>query len=196
MRNTSHPTGSSNVSPFLGIPRLLSSNKFVGASGRPDLIFPDILSFSLKASNTLLPISAFLTGFGSEDLLRTLAAFSFSLAVSFDLFGSDSEGEDMDPLEAASSGCVFLIGSTSEVGSDWLMEMETSGISDVFSVVSVVTLSLFETERGLWFLVCIGLLLKTSDVEEEGKWLAFRPMHSLGTFWCLACVFTVDNDIK
>ncbi|MFS8013014.1 hypothetical protein Hanom_Chr14g01327771 [Helianthus anomalus] len=88
IRNTSQPTGSSKVRPFFGIPRLLSSNKFVGASGRPDLFFPVALSVSLKASSTLLPSSGFLTAaFGSESRLRTLAAFSFSLAVNFNLLG-------------------------------------------------------------------------------------------------------------
>ena len=57
--NNNDFSGSSNVRPFLGIPRFLSSNKFVGAFGRPDLIFPDIVSFSLKAPNILLPIFVF-----------------------------------------------------------------------------------------------------------------------------------------
>lgn len=174
IRNTSHPTGNSKVNPFFGIPLLLSSNKFVGASGRPVLFFPVILSFSLRASNTLLPSSAFTTGFGSELRLRTLAALNFSLAVNLDRFGITlisvlfvscigSEAE-MDPLEGSVSGF--------------------SVVSEVLMLVSVARRSLFETKRDFPFLELIGLL-KRSVVEGDEKWVDFRieaPIHTLGTF--------------
>ncbi|GER44385.1 galactose oxidase/kelch repeat superfamily protein [Striga asiatica] len=81
IKKTSIPPGRLIVHPSLGRPLLLSSNKFVGASGRPDrFLFPS-LSLSLKASNKLLP-SPVLIGFES-----TLAALSLSLAVSGARFG-------------------------------------------------------------------------------------------------------------
>lgn len=155
MRKTSQPTGSSKVRPFLGIPRLLSSNRFVGASGRPDLFFPVILSVSLKASSTLLPSSAFLMGFGSESRVRNLAAFNFSLAVNFNLFG-------VPFMLALSVTCFNSEGSgvflRESVGDDWLLEMDVVAVSEVLSLVSVVMRSPFATKRGLTFVVCIGLL--------------------------------------
>uniref|UniRef100_A0A7C8YJS8 Uncharacterized protein n=1 Tax=Opuntia streptacantha TaxID=393608 RepID=A0A7C8YJS8_OPUST len=61
IRNKSEPPGKLKVSPALGNPLLLSSKRFVGASGRP--FFP--FSLSLRASNTLRPISD-LAGLDSE----------------------------------------------------------------------------------------------------------------------------------
>lgn len=82
MKNTSFPPGNSKVRPFFGIPRLLSSNMFVGASGSPGLRFP--LSLSLRTSSTWLPSCSLGAFLGSGLRLRTRAALSFSLAVKRD----------------------------------------------------------------------------------------------------------------
>uniref|UniRef100_A0A0A9DRP7 Uncharacterized protein n=1 Tax=Arundo donax TaxID=35708 RepID=A0A0A9DRP7_ARUDO len=114
-RNTSTPNGSSNVHPSLGIPRLLSSNRFPGASGSRDRRRPPpaapafFASASRSASSTPLPNSGF-PGFhdgdaplgfrdaatapfpppGSAYLPSTRAARSCSRAVSGARFGGSS----------------------------------------------------------------------------------------------------------
>ncbi|GJV64963.1 hypothetical protein Tco_1475791 [Tanacetum coccineum] len=156
MRNRSQPTGSSKVRPFFGIPRLLSSSMFLGASGRPDLFLPN--HFLLELPTLSFHVLFFLTGFGSVPRLRTLAAFNFSLAVNLDLFGTVCIGSvlywfgaEMDPLEGLG---VFFVGS----------------ISEVLSVVSVARRSPFATKRGLLFLVCVNLL--TTNVLKGDEKLA------------------------
>ncbi|KAF7830931.1 hypothetical protein G2W53_013264 [Senna tora] len=112
MMNRSKPPGNWKVHPGFGMPLLLSSNKFVGASGSLDLFFPRSLSF--KASNTLLPMSDLLDSFDSVYLLRTRAALSLSLAVKGDLLGSPEE-----PLPPVSAG-VNLVAFGREAPTEYL----------------------------------------------------------------------------
>ncbi|KAL0725560.1 hypothetical protein Bca4012_040159 [Brassica carinata] len=76
MKSISALPGRSKVSPFFGIPLLLSSSMLVDASGKPGILF-DFLSLSLSNSKIWLPILGF-DGFG--------AALSLSLAVNGPLF--------------------------------------------------------------------------------------------------------------
>ncbi|KAF3560153.1 hypothetical protein F2Q69_00015041 [Brassica cretica] len=91
MTSISALPGRSKVSPFFGIPLLLSSSMLVGASGRPGFLF-DFLSLSLSTSKIWLPILGF-DGLGVASVyrLRTRAALSLSLAVNGALF-VDSTG--------------------------------------------------------------------------------------------------------
>jgi hypothetical protein len=120
-RNTSTPNGSSNVHPSFGIPRLLSSNRFPGASGSRDRRRPPPPAFfasaSRSASSTLLPNSGFgglddadaapTPGFddapffaGSAYLPSTRAARRRSRAVSGARFGAS-----LAALPLAPAGC-------------------------------------------------------------------------------------------
>jgi hypothetical protein len=114
-RKTSTPNGSSNVHPSLGIPRLLSSNRLPGASGRRDPRRPPpppppafFASASRSASSTPLPNSG-LAGFdedpftdGSAYFPSTRAARSRSRAVSGARFGGSLGAL---PLASATGCC-------------------------------------------------------------------------------------------
>jgi len=128
--------GRSNVRPGFGIPRLLSSNKFVGACGRPDRLLPP--SLSLSASKTLLPRPA-LAGLDSVYLERTRAALSFSLAVSGDFFGA------VLCTWAEVFSVPFTSGWTADSGG-WLMVVAVSAVTESVVLGSTAALSLSVAE--------------------------------------------------
>lgn len=137
--------GRSKVSPFFGIPLLLSSSMLVGASGRPGFLF-DFLSLSLSTSSIWLPILGF-DGFGVASVyrLRTRAALSLSLAVNGALFAeplllllllgstglleeSEEGGGSLTDVVAMESSFDFRQDGTN------LLLLESNGLGDVWSV--------------------------------------------------------------
>ena len=137
MTSISALPGRSNVSPFFGIPLLLSSSMLVGASGRPGFLF-DFLSLSLSTSKIWLPILGF-DGLGVASVyrLRTRAALSLSLAVNGALFA--------EPLLLGSTGS--LGGSSTDVV---VMELSFVSERDKTSLVLLENDKLVELFREMW----------------------------------------------
>lgn len=121
MKKRSEPPGNWKVKP-VDNPRLLSSNRLVGASGSPDFFFPDPLSLCFEASNTLL-LRSCLDAFDSAYRLRDRAAFNLSLAVRVGRLVADCD------LGDASDLCSWLIEP---------LEMEASNVGDPDSAFTSV----------------------------------------------------------
>lgn len=204
MRKRSEPPGNWKVKP-VDNPRLLSSNKLVGASGSPDFLFP--LSLCFEASNTLLLMSA-LDAFNWGYRLPARAAFNRSLAVREAPFVADCDLEDapcswlIQPLEesnvldtdsVSTLACSWKFSSGGFRDDNWSLVGEFSALSNSSVILlSAASWSLSATGRQWPNLLSLTSFLDLDTTEKGVNRVAFgkeAPTEYLDASWYLVSNF-------